>query len=213
MRSPASLSIALLLITGLLRQPAAAQTPLSAKDLTSGVFLVASRELRDSNFKASVVLLIHYDPSGAMGLIINRPLKLPLEELLTELPEARGNKDPSYEGGPVSPESVLALLRSTAKPPRTEEVLGEVFLISSERPIVEALKAGVKANRFRAFTGYAGWSAGQLDREVDLGAWHLFRADADTVFAPDTAAVWPKLIRRTEFRIANRPPMNTDKHR
>ncbi|MBK5294608.1 MAG: YqgE/AlgH family protein [Acidobacteriia bacterium] len=204
MRTTAMLLTAVFLLGGVPGQTAIAQEPPGAKELAPGVLLVASRELRDPNFRDSVVLLIHYDRSGAMGLIINRPVKLRLEELLEELPEARGMKDPAYEGGPVTPQGVWALFRSTAKPPKTVEVMPGVFLISSERPMVEALKAGANANTFRIFVGYSGWGAGQLEREVDIGAWHIFRADADTVFSADPSTVWRKLIRRTEFRIALR---------
>ena len=57
---------------------------------------------------------------------------------------------------------------------------------------------------FHTYIGYAGWSAGQLEHEVDLGAWHVMPADAGTVFHADPDSVWERLIRRTETQIAVR---------
>jgi putative AlgH/UPF0301 family transcriptional regulator len=59
---------------------------------------------------------------------------------------------------------------------------------------------------FHVFLGYAGWGPGQLEHEVELGAWHILPADAASVFDADPDSVWPRLIRRTELRIARVGP-------
>ena len=56
---------------------------------------------------------------------------------------------------------------------------------------------------FHVYLGYAGWSAGQLEHEVELGGWHVLPADAASVFDPEPDGLWEKLIRRTELRIAH----------
>ncbi len=55
---------------------------------------------------------------------------------------------------------------------------------------------------FHTYIGYAGWQAGQLEHEVELGAWHILPADAGTVFHADPDSVWERMIRRTETQIA-----------
>ena len=168
-----------------------------------GIFLVASRDLGDPNFAHAVVLLIHYDDeNGAMGLIVNRRTDVPLSRVFSELKEAKGRDDQIYVGGPVETGGVLALLKSASKPKDAEHVFGDVYLISSKTLLEKTLADGVEANQFHAYLGYAGWAREQLEHEVELGAWHVMPAAPGNVFHADPDSVWPRLIQRTEMRIA-----------
>jgi len=174
-----------------------------ADTLAPGMFLVASRDLGDPNFSHSVVLLLHYDDeNGAMGLIINRQTDVPLSRVFDDLKEAKGRADTIYIGGPVETGSVLALLKSASKPKDAEHVFGDVYMISSKTLLEKTLAAGIESSQFHAYLGYAGWGREQLEREVELGAWHVIPADSGNVFHADPDSVWPRLIRRTEVRIA-----------
>jgi putative transcriptional regulator len=183
-----------------------AQSGGEADKLAPGRFLVASRDLGDPNFAQSVILLVQYsDEQGAMGLIINRRTEVPLSRVLQELKEAKSRTDPVYVGGPVELESVLALLRSSSKPGDAKSVFGDVYLMSSKELLQKTLASSVDANAFHVYLGYAGWSHGQLEHEVELGAWHIMPAISDEVFHSDPESVWPRLIRRTETQIAAAP--------
>ena len=174
-----------------------------ADALAPGMFLVASRDLGDPNFAHAVVLLVHYDDeNGAMGLIINRPTDVPLSRVFSELKEAKDRADTIYIGGPVETGSVLALLKSASKPKDAERVFGDIYLVSSKTLLERSLAAGIEANQLHAYLGYAGWGREQLEHEVELGAWHVIPADSGNVFHSDPDSVWPRLIRRTEVRIA-----------
>ena len=174
-----------------------------ADTLAHGMFLVASRDLGDPNFAHAVVLLVHYDDeNGAMGLIINRSTDVPLSRIFADLKEARDRADPIYVGGPVETGTVLALLKSASKPKEAERVFGDVYLISSKTLLEKTLASGIEASQFHAYLGYAGWGREQLEHEVELGAWHVLAADTGNVFHSDPESVWPRLIGRTEVRIA-----------
>jgi putative transcriptional regulator len=184
---------------------ALARMPGQVDALAPGTFLVASRDLGDPNFAHAVVLLIHYDDeNGAMGLIINRQTDVPLSRIFADLKEAKGRADPIYVGGPVETGSVLALLKSSSKPKDAEHVFGDVYLVSSKTLLEKTLAAGIEASQFHAYLGYAGWGREQLEHEVELGAWHVIPADSGNLFHSDPDSVWPRLIRRTEVRIAQR---------
>ena len=175
-------------------------------DLAVGKFLVASRDLGDPNFAKTVILLVHYtEDQGAVGLVVNRATDVPISRVFQELKEAKGRTDPVYVGGPVELNSVLALLKTANKPENATRVFGDVYLISNKDPLKATLASGVEASVFHAYVGYAGWSAGQLEHEVELGAWHIMPADAATVFHSDPDSVWPRLIRRTETQVAGIP--------
>jgi putative transcriptional regulator len=173
-------------------------------DLAVGRLLVASRDLGDPNFAKTVILLVHYsEGQGAVGLVINKRSDVPISRVLNDLKEASGRNDPVYIGGPVELNSVLALLKSASKPEGAEKIFGDVYLIANKDLLTRTLASSAEASGFHTYIGYAGWGAGQLEHEVEQGAWHILRADAGTVFHADPDSVWPRLIRRTETQIAS----------
>jgi putative transcriptional regulator len=175
-------------------------------ELKVGRLLVASRDLGDPNFAKTVILLVHYDQDqGSVGLVVNKRTDVPLSRVFQDLDEAKGRTDPIYVGGPVDLNSVLALLKSSTKPENAMHVFGDVYLISSKDQLKETLASGAEATVFHAYVGYAGWSAGQLEHEVELGAWHILPAEAGIVFHSDPDSLWERMIRRTETQIASIP--------
>jgi putative AlgH/UPF0301 family transcriptional regulator len=175
-----------------------------AEHLAAGRFLVASRDLGDPNFAQTVILLVRYSgEDGAVGLVVNRRTDVALSRVFADLKEAKSRTDPVYIGGPVDPASVLALLKSASKPGDAQRVFGDIYLIASKETLQKTLATGAEASTFHAYVGYAGWGPGQLEHEVELGAWHVMPGDAPTVFHDDPESVWPRLIRRTETQIAS----------
>jgi putative transcriptional regulator len=174
-----------------------------SNDLAVGRFLVASRELGDPNFAQTVILLVHLSESeGAVGLVVNRRSDVPLSRLFENLKEAKSRTDPVYVGGPVDLNSVLALLKSASKLEDAARVFGDVYLISNKERLQKTMASGADASLFHAYVGYAGWGPGQLEHEVELGAWHIMAANSADVFHSDPDSVWQRLIRRTETQIA-----------
>jgi putative transcriptional regulator len=137
-----------------------------------------------------------------MGVIINRRTDVPLSRLFGDFKEAKGRTDSVYIGGPVELSNVLALLKSSTKPDDAKHVFGDVYLVASKALLQKTLAAKVEANMFHAYVGYAGWGRGQLEHEIELGAWHILPAEAPIVFHSDPDSVWQRLIRRTETQIA-----------
>jgi putative transcriptional regulator len=171
-------------------------------DLARGKFLIAPRESQDPNFAGAVVLLIHYDDDGAVGLVINRPTKLPLSQLFDEIKAARKIHDVAYFGGPVELRDVLALCRSKKRPEASIPMFGDVYLLSTKAGLEKALSSKPTPKTLRVYVGYTGWAPGQLERELDLGAWRVLPGEEESIFDADPAGVWPRLIDRTEMRVA-----------
>ncbi len=182
--------------------PAAAQPGAGVKDLAQGRFLVASRELMDPNFGQTVVLLIRYGEEGAAGLVVNRRTKIPLSRVFEDLKGGKRPSDPAYLGGPVGITGVLGLLRSPDKPKEADLVVGDVSVTSSKALLEKKVSAGEPSSAFRVYLGYAGWGKGQLEREVRIGAWHIFRGGAELVFDDNPGSLWQRMIQRAETRIA-----------
>ena len=196
-----------LTVLAVLASAAIAALAQSDTDLAPGVFLVASRNLSDPNFAETVVLIVHYDEdNGSMGLIINRPTDVPLSRVFRDLKEAKGRTDPVYNGGPVEQGALLALLKSSTKPAAAEKIFGDVYLVMSRDLVTKTLADKVDPSAFHAYLGYTGWAAGQLEHELALGGWQILPADAASVFHAEPDSVWPRLIRRTETRVARWRP-------
>lgn len=184
--------------------PLAAQST-QPEDLGAGKLLVASPDLPDPNFAKTVVLLVQYDEDGVVGLILNRRSKVPISRVLDELTGAKNRPDPVYAGGPVGMTDVLALVRSPRPPGGAQKVLGDVFLVSTKEALEKTFASTAAADAVHVYLGYAGWTAPQLEHELDLGAWYIFQGNAKAVFDADPDSLWPRLIRETELRIAFMP--------
>ena len=174
------------------------------EELAKGMFLVASRRLRDPNFKETVVLLIDYGRDGALGLVINRPSEVRLATVFPEIKELKKRKDTIYVGGPVAVNQMLMLVGTPLVPEESKEVTHDVYLSSSWKVLERLLKNAAKDERFRIFAGYAGWAPNQLDFETSRGDWHVLKADAETVFDKKPSEVWQELILRASVKWVRR---------
>ncbi len=182
----------------------------NAESLGTGKVLVASRNLGDPNFAKTVILLVHYDSQGVLGLVLNHRTDVPLSRVLDSLKAAKDRSDPVYLGGPLETAAVFALLQSSAKPEGAEHVFDGVYLINSKALFEQTMSARPKPDVFHVYLGYAGWGQEQLRREVELGAWFVFPGATSTVFNADPDALWPEMIRKTEMEMARSEPGNGD---
>src|SRR5215470_6216919 len=180
------------------------------KDLRVGKLLVAARDLADPNFAESVVLLIHYDEQGAIGLMINHRTRAPISRILQDLNVAKHGSDPIYIGGPVEMPKVFGLFKSQKKPDEGTSILSGVYFAASKALLEKALAASSSSGDLRLYLGYCGWAGGQLENEVRQGGWWIFEANAGVVFDPDPGSVWSRLIARTELEIAETQPFGRD---
>ena len=183
-------------------------------DLGIGKLLVASRDLSDPAFAESVILVIHYDEGGTVGLMINRRTEVPIARALRDLKVGGDRSDPVYSGGPVEPANVLALLRSRVQPDDAAPVFGDVYLVSTKSLLEKTLAKGNGPGEFRVYLGYCGWSRGQLENEMRQGSWQIFNRNSDLVFDSDPKALWPRLMARVEQNVAKllAPPRWPNSH-
>ncbi len=187
-------------LLALIQSGTAAAQFLDIQHLAAGQFLVATGKLNDPNFTDAVVLLIQYDAGqGAVGLIVNRKTDLTLSRIF---PEKKATDDPAFEGGPVEIQVVQALLRSSTKPRKATPLVGDVYATGSKEEIDKAISARSAPSKFRAYLGYAGWGAGQLEDEIKLGAWSIVRATPKMIFDEDPDSLWKRLDQQANGQIA-----------
>lgn len=186
------LLLALLAIAAAVR---AAVAPSPARLPAAGLLLVASEGMRDPRFAQTVLLVLEADEGGAVALVLNRPLRARLDEAIPNLPP-RAAEVALYSGGPVRPGQVTVLTRTTEEAAGMAPVLDGVK-VTLALTALQALMRGVPpVQEIRAYLGYAGWSPGQLERELARGDWHLLSTDAGEIFDTPPAEMWPRLQRR-----------------
>jgi putative transcriptional regulator len=171
-------------------------------DLGTGKLLVASRGLSDPNFAETVILLVHYDTEGAVGLMLNRRTDLRISRALEQLKTAKDLSDPVYLGGPVDTPTVFALHRSIDKLEGAEHVFGSVYWITTKTALEKTILSHPDPGIFHVYLGYAGWTTDQLRTEVRLGSWFIFQGDDQTVFNANPDSLWRQMIKKTELQMA-----------
>jgi putative transcriptional regulator len=146
-----------------------------------GHLLVASPKLADPNFRRTVVLIVRHDEEGALGLVLNRPTNASIREAWKQLSKLPCHSDEMIRlGGPC--EGPLMALHTDEDSSEFEVRPGIYFSAQPEHieKLVAAQDIGI-----RFFACYAGWGAGQLEQELEAGAWATTPARPEHVFGDD----------------------------
>jgi putative transcriptional regulator len=152
-----------------------------------GNLLIAAPSLFDY-FRRAVVLLLEHSDEGAMGVVLNRASETTVAEAVPALAELTGDADELVRlGGPVSPDSVVALGDFEDLDDAAAPVSGSLGLIDPDR-------APLSLRRLRAYAGYAGWGPGQLEGELEEQAWIVEPARSDDPF--QDGDIWSGTLQR-----------------
>jgi putative transcriptional regulator len=187
-------SAALALSLALLGAAAPTDAPDSASgadELAAGRFLVAADKVHGAYFQKSVVFLLSYGESGALGLIVNHPTDVALHDVVQGAVDGAGQV---YLGGPVERASVMVLFRAKSAPERAIRVTGDVFMTVDPAILLERTGKPGGAGDVRVYAGYTGWGPGQLEGELARGDWIVAsEALEPVIFADAPDALWKKL--------------------
>jgi len=162
--------------------------------ITPGV-LIAAPQLYDPNFDRTVVLMCDHSEEGAMGLVINRPSPISMENVFQglNLEAPPGVAPPVLVGGPVQPERGWLIHSSPTKEGESIEV-AECIYISTSRSVLEAVQRGIGPSPYRLALGYSGWGPGQLETEIAAGAWIIGKAYPALVFDVPIEKKWEQAL-------------------
>ncbi len=156
-------------------------------------FLIAMPTLADPNFFQTVTYITEHNANGALGLVINRPLNLTLNQLLEHLNLSSDRPEvaeiPVYHGGPVQPEQGFVLHSPVGHWGATLRVNNDIGITTS-RDILQAVARGEGPDHLLVALGYAGWGPGQLEQEMADNAWLSSPFDFDIVFATPSDQRW-----------------------
>jgi putative transcriptional regulator len=168
-------------------------------DALTGRLLVAMPGIGDPRFERAVILMCAHSPDYAMGIALNRPMEgLSVPDLLErlgvasriELPE-----QPVLAGGPVERERGFVLHTDDYSAPESTMTVADGVSLTATREVLEAMASGEDAPRHAILAlGCAGWSSGQLEREIKENVWLTCDPDEDLIFDDDHGTKWSRAL-------------------
>lgn len=157
--------------------------------------LVARPELRDPEYRQTVVLVAPMSGGRHIGVIINRPTSRSLASLFPEHEPSKKVIDPVYFGGPFGKTAIFAVVRAKSDPGGGAiAFMKDLYFCARVDQVDHIIET--TPNDARYFVGYVGWRPGELRQELDRGLWYAMDADQDLVFRRDPQYLWEELVRR-----------------
>ena len=162
------------------------------QEVSSGQVLLAEPFMLDPNFKRSAVLLCEHNEDGSVGFIMNKPLKMRIDELIDGFPEFDSEV---FFGGPVQTDTIHYIHNVGDLVEDSVKVADGVYWGGD----FEKLKFLIASNlvlphNIRFFVGYSGWSEGQLNDEMGYGSWVLAEMDANYLFKSEPKKLWTQVM-------------------
>jgi len=175
----------------------------------TGSLLIASPTLLDLNFSRTVVLVCAHDSEGTMGLVLNRPSRYALSDVLVGMPASASEK--VFWGGPVDQNRFIVLQRSS-DPELPGGSIADGIQFGQEQDFLHHLMEGHPESsiQYRMFAGYAGWGEGQLQTELDQCGWLIAPADVKLVFDTPAEKLWSRAIQSLGPEFAHLASMPLD---
>lgn len=159
-----------------------------------GSLLISEPFLPDPNFERTVVLLCEHNEEGSFGFVLNKASAVALDEIMEDIKDF---KQPVYIGGPVQQDTLHFIHKADYLEGGTEISNGLYWGGNFEQLMILIESKQVKADDFRFFIGYSGWSTGQLEDELKADSWIVANyATPDLVFSEDGENLWKAVLKQ-----------------
>jgi len=180
------------------------------KALTKGNLLAAEPFMLDPYFRRSVILLCDHHNEGTFGFILNKSVRMNINELLDDFPEFESEV---FYGGPVATDTIHYIHNVGDMLDESQKVDDGIFWGGNFDKLKFLIKHElVKPENIRFFVGYAGWEAGQLTTEMKTGSWILSENDRNFIFNQPSKDLWKNVLADKSENysiIANNPNLNS----
>jgi len=163
-----------------------------------GLLLIASPAMDEGYFSRTVSILVEHGPGGAMGLVLNRAIELPMSDAWKQIASSPcADTGSLHVGGPV--EGPLMVLHQDGA--HSQIAVAQTLHFCTEARLIEKVIAGDPNPMLRCFAGYAGWTAGQLEEELGQGTWVLAKPTAQLVFNLDGEAQYEAAMQMADHAL------------
>lgn len=158
------------------------------------LLLIAKPEMEDPRFQGSVVLVTFHGGSSPVGVILNRPTGVHLNDLFSDLPELDARTGMIYFGGPLAPEVLTYLVETDTHPQNALTITEQIYLALDPDLLRDFIEQPDRRTQLRVYAGYAGWAPGQLGAEIDRGDWWTLPLRRRYLFPDDPEKLWDQIV-------------------
>ncbi len=166
------------------------------KKIKPGTLLLAEPFMEDENFKRAVILVGKHDKDGTHGFLLNKPIKLRVQDLLNNFPLDFDAK--LFLGGPVGTDIIQTLHNQGSLLPDSMQISDGVFWGGDFEQIKKHIRQGnLKTQHIRFYLGYSGWSSGQIEEELNDNSWIIAEGEAnEAIFYSETNNLWQSILNK-----------------
>jgi putative transcriptional regulator len=162
--------------------------------------LIASPSMEDPYFARTVTYICEHNEHGAMGLVINQPVGMKLKELVEQVDDKATVTDEKAEGiilagGPVSQDRGF-ILHTTQPGWSSSLTMTPDVMVTTSKDIISSLGNNDAPDKSLIMLGYAGWTAGQLEEEIQTNSWLMVEADPELLFDTPIHKKWETAVQR-----------------
>lgn len=155
--------------------------------------LISMPQMKDPFFSKSVIYICEHNINGAMGIIINKQFNDPrlnttIKGLLIDHESLKALANDIYFGGPVLLEKGIVLHHGNYMSPDSIAISKSISLASKQEVLGELQQR--EDIPFKLMLGHAGWSQGQLEKEIENGDWLMQATTADFIFNVPPNQMW-----------------------
>lgn len=162
--------------------------------IQKGTFLIATPDIDTGIFFRGVLLICEHNPNGSFGLVVNKSLDLELPDEIINIHNLANPRVGIRAGGPVQTNQMMLLHSSDQIPNQTIQICDGVYLGGDLQFLQDAL-VDEEGPHIELCFGYAGWGAGQLEREFLDGNWFIYPASSHHIFQTSPDKLWQTLLR------------------
>ncbi len=157
-----------------------------------GRILISEPMLTDTYFRRSVVFLTEHSDKGAVGFVLNKPIDMPIYEIMADFPNFESTV---YVGGPVGKDTIHFIHTLGELVKNSVHVVDDIYWGGDFDCLKELIREGmVKSDQVKFFLGYSGWSPNQLEDEIEDNAWLVADMDSGIIMKADHN-IWERTLK------------------
>lgn len=173
-----------------------------------GDVLISEPFLNDFYFRRSAILIVDHNDEGSFGVIINKRLNVPFNDIVRGFPEFKADV---YLGGPVETDRLFFIHTIGEIIPDSHKIMSGLYWSSN----INALKAMIKndlikPHELRFYVGYAGWDSGQIRKELEANTWVVGKFSSKEILHTMPGKMWSTFVNKLgkKYILWNKFPVN-----
>ena len=163
-------------------------------NIATGNVLISEPFMNYFHFRRSVILIIDHNEEGSLGVIFNKRLTIPFNEIVQGFPEFKADV---YLGGPVETDRLFFIHTIGEMIPDSYKISDGLYWSGNVNALKAMIKMDlIKPHEVRFYVGYAGWEGGQLRNELKANTWLVGKLSTKTLLTTIPGKMWKSFVRQ-----------------